>query len=151
MNESLNISINSQGGMNKYATRLTFTYEGDKIALISQQTMKMTPPPSDVLTPDKQESGFWYELRDANNNTCFRRVIQTPIRHYIEVRSDDPDRPFTWEKVENPSGTFTLLVPVIQEAKEILFFSSHLHKEIFIPAEEIARFTLEDDENRKEK
>ena len=151
MKETQNRSSGGEKGENKFATRLTFSYKGDKIKLVSQQTLRMTPPASHALKPGKRESGFWYELKDAKNRTHFRRATLNPIKHYIEVRSGDPDRPLAWEKVEEPSGIFTLLVPVIKGARQIRLFSGPPGKEGGGPAKEIARFVLKDDETRKER
>lgn len=134
---------------NQRAVRLTFSYQDERVKLMSKQILEMIPPSSDALQAREKESGFWYELKDAKNQTLFRRVIESPIKYYIEVRSDDPDRPFTWEKVANPSGIFVLLAPEIRGAQEIVLFSSP-EGDRTKPAREIARFPLGRDEKGKE-
>lgn len=152
MKKAQNQSSGGEVGENKLATRLTFSYKGDKIKLVSQKTLKMTPLAPDTFQSGKRGSGFWYELKDAKNRTQFRRVTSNPIRHYTEVRSGDPDRPLSWEKVDEPSGIFTLLIPVIKGVREIRLFSSpQIGEERGGPAREIARFVLADDQTRKER
>ena len=98
----------------------------------------------------KNESGFWYELKDSKNKTLFRRVIENPLQHYVEVRSNNPDRPFTWEKLAKPSKIFILLVPELKEARDISLFSSPLGVGVREQAVEIIRFALRGGKKGKE-
>ena len=75
---------------NNKALRLTFSYEGNNIQLISQQKIeKVLPPsgPSDNIQPN--QTGFWYELTDSNHNILYRQVMDFPIKADTEVFSDD--------------------------------------------------------------
>jgi hypothetical protein len=130
------------------AVRLTFLYKGDSLDLIKQQSLEMIAPPSDALEDQKEASGFWVEITDREKNVLYRRVTQNPIRHYAEIRSDDPDRPLTMQEVRDPSGTFTILIPEIAQAAEIALFSSPFEeKKRLLPAVEIARFELGGEKN----
>ena len=124
------------------AVRLIFEYEGDRISLVSTQTVEMIVPPSDPYPVMKQESGFWYELKDGDDKTLYRRVVHNPIRRTVELRSDDPDRPFTRQEVKIPLGTFVLLVPDLREARNVALLSSPPGREMVESAQEIARFKL---------
>jgi hypothetical protein len=103
----------------------------------------MKSPPSDERVHQKEASGFWVEVRDKERNVIYRRATANPIRHYAEVRSEDPDRPLAMQKVKDPSGIFTILIPDIAEAAEVALFSSPFEEEKRLqPAVEIARFDL---------
>jgi hypothetical protein len=39
--------------------RLTFSYDGDDVKLISQQRTEMVVPASDPVTGFKKQKGFW--------------------------------------------------------------------------------------------
>lgn len=125
------------------ALRLIFEYEGDHISLVSARRVAMMVPPSDPLAARRRESGFWFELKDGSGKTLYRRVTHDPIQRAVELRSDDPDRPFTREDVKNPAGTFVLLVPDLAEAREVALSSSPPGREALAPAKEIARFRIE--------
>jgi hypothetical protein len=43
--------------------RLTFTYEGDEVCLVSRQPVEMIAPPTDRLSRYEGEQGFWIEVR----------------------------------------------------------------------------------------
>lgn len=130
-------------GQGPSAVRLTFSYKGERLKLEKQQVLKMTPPPSDELKEQKEASGFWVEVSDANRNVLYRRAMHNPIRRYAEVRADDPDRPLAMQEVKDPSGVFTILIPHIAEAVDISLHSSPSEPEKRLqPAVEIGRFEL---------
>ena len=138
-NKRKNIIIDNNES--QYATRLTFSYKGDKIKLLTTQTLRMKPLISPNLKNKKAISGFWYELRDIKGRTLFKHIEYNPIQYEVEVRSDDANRPFTRIKVKNPSGIFTLLIPYFREATEVALFSSP-PETMGEPAREIGRFPM---------
>jgi hypothetical protein len=123
--------------------RLTFSYEGSDLRLISRQRVEMMSPPSDPVQAQKEQTGFWYEVRDAEGRTLYRRVIQNPIKFAAEVRSDDPERPLAWQEVSEPRGNFILLMPDLDRAHMLVLFSSPMEPGAALgPAKEIAHFDL---------
>jgi hypothetical protein len=125
------------------AVRLTFSYKGERLKLVKQQILRMTPPPSDELKETKEASGFWVEVRDAKHKVLYRRAMQSPVRRYAEVRADDPDMPLAMQEVKDPSGIFTILIPHIDKAVEVALFSSPSEeKKRLLPATEIGRYNL---------
>lgn len=124
--------------------RLTFSYEGSNVRLASMQKIEMLAPQSDTIRVQEGQAGFWYELRDVEGRTLYRRVIQNPIKFAFEVRSD-PERPLAWKKVSGPRGEFVLLMPELEQAKTLVLFSSPLEPEGSPgPAKELTRFNLEE-------
>lgn len=131
--------------------RLTFSYEGSDVRLVSMKSIEMLSPPSDPIQTKKGQAGFWYELRDDRGRTLYRRVIQNPIKFSVEVRSNNPKRPLEWQKVNEPRGTFTLIAPDLAEAKTIELISSPLEPEGMLkPAGELTRFKLKQDTEKDE-
>ena len=123
--------------------RLTFTYEASNIRLVSKQSVEIASQPTDPLEPEEGTTGFWYEVRDEEGLTIYRRIIQNPIKFAAEVKSDDPDRPFAWEEVRDPRGSFFLLIPDLKDARSLILVSSPLKFGAPLePAEELARFDL---------
>ncbi len=49
------------------AVRLTFSYQGDQVKLVSQQPVEMTVPPSDSLKGYEDHKGFWAEVKSAQD------------------------------------------------------------------------------------
>ncbi|MGK5637582.1 hypothetical protein ACSNOK_04575 [Streptomyces sp. URMC 126] len=134
------------------AVRLIFEYEGPDIRLVSRQRVDAAPPPSEDLAgteatdegPDVK--GFWVELRDAQRQPLYRRVMHPPVRYDAEVFSDDPDRSLARVPVEEPKGAFAVLVPEIAEADHVALVSSPLAPGPTVaPAAEVARFALRPD------
>ena len=124
--------------------RLTFSYRGQDIELVSTQSVDMRVPPADALTWDEKSSGFWVVLRDGSGQPLYRRVTSDPIQRSVEVPSDDPKRPLARHEVPSPEGVFVLLVPDLPQARTVALFSSPGTQErSAAAAREIASFELE--------
>jgi hypothetical protein len=123
------------------AQRLTFSYEGSNVHLLSRQTVEMIPPPSDPVQDSERQAGFWYTLRDREGRPIYRRVVHNPIRHDVEVFSDDPERSVSRVRVSEPRGVFSLLVPGLDEPYTLTLHSSPPGA-TGEAAQEIARFDI---------
>lgn len=92
------------------AMRLTFSYEGDDVKLLSQQPVEMTVPPSDAIGYGGQK-GFWAELMSDKNKTLYRHVMHNPTRNDAEVFSPDPAIGVSRAPAPKRTGVFTVVVP----------------------------------------
>ena len=134
----------------KKAVRLTFSYEGDKVELISQQPVEMTVPPSDPVEGHEEHKGFWAELKDKQDATLYRRVLHNPTRNDAEVFSPDPDEGISRQAAPDRTGVFVVVVPDTAEGHAVTLSSSAPPKGTAKgirslanqPASEIARFEL---------
>lgn len=102
------------------ALRAFFEYDGHDVKLVSLQSLEMLAPPPQAIIPRPDERGTWFELRDGQGHTLYRRVIENPIGHDIEVLTDDPTHPLSRVAVEQPRGVFYLLAPDIPQARELV-------------------------------
>lgn len=132
---------------NNKALRLTFSYEGNNIQLISQQKIeKVLPPsgPSENIQPN--QTGFWYELTDSRHNILYRQVMDFPIKTDTEVFSNDPSESIIRQEITDIRGTFSILVPDIPQANNFDMFSSPIMSEgvrgIEAPATKIFHLNL---------
>ncbi len=146
-------SVSPGGGEPTKAVRLVFSFEGDHLHLISQQSVEMTLPPSDPIEGAEGHTGFWCELRDVQDRPLFRHVMHSPIRQDVEVFSDDPKRSVARQAAPNRKGTFVCLLPDTEEGHAVALFSSPQPRSLpdsgtqvlalaRQPATEIARFVL---------
>jgi hypothetical protein len=125
--------------------RLTFSYEGGTVRLVSSQSIEMKPPPAEPEPIKEGQAGFWYELVDADGRQLYQRVVHNPIRVEDEIYSSEPNAAILRRKIEVPRGTFELLVPNVPGAHSVILFSSPLEPaESGRPAAELARFRLTD-------
>ena len=106
------------------AVRLTFTYEGEEVRLVSRQPVEMIVPPTDKLSGYEGEQGFWVEVRTSQDETLHRRVMEDPLRQDVEVFSPDPEQSVSRRPVEKPSGSFSMVVPDFDEADHVALMSS---------------------------
>jgi hypothetical protein len=132
--------------------RLTFSYEGSAVKLVSSQKVEMTLPPSHALAPAERESGFWFTLADKTGNPVYRRVVQNPIRFDKEVFSPGREGSLHREAVAKPRGSFVVLVPDQEDARTLMLFSHPLEPHGLIhPAKEFIRFDLSAEPGREKK
>jgi len=106
------------------AIRLTFYYKDGVVQLVSKSEVGMVIPPGDPPTK-RAEHGFWAELRDASNNTLFRRVLHNPIPTDMEVFSDEPGKSISRAPGGPSEGTFTIVMPNDEAGVDLVLFSSH--------------------------
>lgn len=131
----------------KGAIRLIFEYEGDQIRLISQQEVDAAVPEGDATSDFQHESGFWLEVRSADNNVLHRRIMQDPTSSFPEVFAEEGK---TITRAETPikKGAFTIIVPNIATSDHVAFIRSgpragiEALTETTAPMREIARFSL---------
>ncbi len=143
MNGTRQTSDKPHQAPSKRSLRLTFIYGGKDIRLESIKSIVMIVPNSDRLEKEENTAGFWYEVRDKENRTLYRRITDNPIKYAAEVRSDDPNAPLKWEEIKEPKGSFVLLIPDIEEGHSVVFFSSPLElMQEREKAQEIARFDI---------
>lgn len=113
------------------AVRLTFSYDGPSVKLVSQERVEMTVPPSDPLTGFAKRKGFWAELRDKKDKTLYRQVIHNPTRNDAEVFPDpdeSPEQSISREAAPKRKGVFVVLVPDVEEGDSITMCRSPLDK-----------------------
>lgn len=105
------------------ALRAIFEYKGREVRLASVQSLEMIAPPPQAIFPRSDERGTWFELRDREGQTLYRRVIDNPIREDIEVLTDDPSHPLSRVTSEQPEGIFYILAPDIPQARELVIMT----------------------------
>ena len=125
------------------ALRMLFSFDGEHIHLVSQQSVEMLLPPSDPVQGNQGQKGFWYELRDVQDRPLYRRVVLNPMREDVEVFSDDPKQSVARHTVPNRKGVFTVVVPDTEDGHSVTLSSSPRSIQLaHQPATEIARFVL---------
>jgi hypothetical protein len=122
-----------------YARRLTFEFDGSTIRQISEQRVEMTVPSSHPTSEYSGHTGFWFELRDANENTIYRRVMADPLLGYHEVPSSQGT--FTHSPITVSPQVFELVVPELPTAESLVIFGTLPERlaPIGTPAQEAAR------------
>lgn len=122
--------------------RLIFEYRGDEVHLVSKSRISMVAPRSDALEFPKEATGFWFEVRSLKDQLLYRQVTENPIKRFFEVRSKDPDYPMEWQEAKDPSGTFVVLIPDLDDAEELVFVGSRDEPGRAKSAERLHRFSL---------
>jgi len=133
------------------AMRLTFSYAGDDVKLISQQPVEMVVPPSDPVKGFQRHKGFWAELKNEKDKTLYRRVMHNPTRNDAEVFSDDPEQSISRQPAPKRKGVFVLVVPDTDQSDAVTLSRSEpetkgpargIRSLASKPASQILRFKL---------
>lgn len=133
------------------AMRLTFSYDGDDVKLISQQRAEMMVPPSDPLKGYGKHKGFWAELKNERDKTLYRHVMHNPTRNDAEVFPETPGQTISREPAPKRKGVFVVVVPDVDKGEEVTLSRSSPEAEgpasgllslASKPATEIMRFKL---------
>ncbi|HVQ38794.1 MAG TPA: hypothetical protein VMS31_14750 [Pyrinomonadaceae bacterium] len=139
------------------AMRLTFSYSGDQVKLVSQRPVEMSVPPSDPVKGYGRQKGFWAELKNEDNRTLYRRIMHNPTRNDAEVFSDDPEEGISRAPAPKRKGVFVVVVPNTAQGQEVTLCRSSgppaggraltgpestVRSLAAGPAQEIARFKL---------
>lgn len=103
-----------------YTLRVTFTYRGRLVRFAGSQRVAMTSPPSLTSTPEKEQSGYWFEARNADGALLFHRALHNPVRSDVEVHSKDTQHSMTRIPVSEPEGRFEVLVPDLPDARTFI-------------------------------
>lgn len=101
------------------AVRLTFSYDGDDVKLISQQRTEMIVPPSDPLKGEGKYKGFWAELMNGRDKAVYRQVMHNPTRNDAEVFPDTPEQSISREPAPKRKGVFVVVVPDTEKGEEV--------------------------------
>ena len=133
------------------AMRLTFSYEGDDVKLISQKRAEMMVPPSDPVKGFDKQKGFWAELKNERDKTLYRQVMHNPTRNDAEVFPETPGQSISREPAPERKGVFVVVVPDTGKGEEVTLSrsspeeqgpTSGLRALASKPATEIMRFKL---------
>ena len=131
------------------AVRLICTADEQGVRVISRRRLESVVPPSEPIGGGHEEnmqrrSGFWVELRDAEERPCYRRVVADPLPDEVEAPSAGGT--FIRRKVSPGSTTFALLVPDLDEADHVSLLRGTAVAGVVTPGRfgEIAQLPLHD-------
>jgi hypothetical protein len=111
------------------AVRLTFAYEGDNVSVVSRQEVEMIARPSDPVSSREARLGSWIELQGEEETPLYSQVLPEHFTPDVEVFSPEPGESIARQPVEVASGVFSVVVPDIEEAKQVAIFSSRVPPE----------------------
>jgi len=133
------------------AMRLTFSYDGNDVKLLSQQRIDMIVPSSDAVKGYGTHKGFWAELRSGRDKTLYRTVMHNPTKNDAEVFPGTPNEGISREPAPKRKGVFVVVVPDTDEGEQVILCRSKpatkgptkgIRALASTPAEEILRLQL---------
>jgi len=133
------------------AMRLTFSYDGNDVKLLSQQRVDMIVPTSDAVKGYGTHKGFWAELRSGRDKTLYRTVMHNPTKNDAEVFPETPGGEISRQPAPKRKGVFVVVVPDTDKGEDVILCRSTpetkgpargIRALASKPAEEIRRFKL---------
>jgi len=106
------------------AMRLTFSYDGNNVKLLSQQRIEMIVPSSDAVKGYGTHKGFWAELRSGGDKTLYRTVMHNPTKNDAEVFPGTPNEGISREPAPKRKGVFVVVVPDMDQGEEVILCRS---------------------------
>jgi hypothetical protein len=101
------------------AMRLTFSYDGDDVKLVSQQRTEMIVPPSDPVKGYAKHKGFWAEVKSGSDKTLYRTVMHNPTKNDAEVFPDSSGGFISRQPAPKRKGVFVVVVPDMDKGEEV--------------------------------
>jgi hypothetical protein len=106
------------------ALRLTFSYDGNDVKLLSQRRVDMIVPSSDAVKGYGTHKGFWAELRSGRDKTLYRTVMHNPTKNDAEVFPGTPNESISREPAPKRKGVFVVVVPDTAEGEQVILCRS---------------------------
>jgi hypothetical protein len=106
------------------AVRLTFSYDGNDVKLLTQQPTEMIVPSTDALKGYGTHKGFWAELRSGRDKTLYRTVMHNPTKNDAEVFPGTPNEGISRMPAPDRKGVFVVVVPDTDEGEEVILCRS---------------------------
>ena len=98
--------------------RLLCVADEDGVRVLARKRVEMTVPPSEPLDEAPERTGFWAELRDADDRPHYRSLMEDPLEERLEVPAGPGEREFGRAAVPRRRA-FTLLVPERGDADRV--------------------------------
>ncbi len=129
------------------ASRIVVRYHEGTFEVVSSVPLNKTLAPTDSLPAKGQASGFWYELRSADGELRYRRVVADPTRLVYEGPVVTESGAVVTERAEAAARdrVFSVLVPRIAPGDALIFYGSlpdHQERTSGEASQAIARLAL---------
>ena len=99
------------------AIRFIFEYEGERLRLVTRQTVDMVVPVA--APPGADAPGYYLDARDAQERTLARVAAHGAFSRGAEVFPERHDDPIARVDVERQRGAFTVTLPEVDEADHV--------------------------------
>ena len=116
-----------------------------QVRVRSRRRVEMIVPSTGPLADASPATGFWVELRDAEERTRYRRAMPDPLEAELEVPAEPRGEGFA--HVRAPARrTFSVVLPDIEGADHVALVRGGRTRRAGAPrVEEIARLPLTED------
>lgn len=129
------------------ALRLSFAIDGTAFKLVQVDRVDMLLLASESLETNGFQAPFWFEVSDKAGFPLYRRALRHPLHPWVETRSDNPEQPLTYVRVDRLNDRFGLDIPDMPNAHALTLFGFPPAKEggeadMQTPPKALAHFTL---------
>lgn len=131
--------------------RLTFGFDGEKVALVRQERLQKVAPGTTTDRPEGgKNSGAWLEMVDRSGRVLFHRLLEDPLQTRAERHS--PDGTIELHVRAPEPSEFITIIPDIPDTTMVILYSSPTeHESMNEAAREIGRYSLGQDQDPRTK
>ena len=134
--------VNAAQGPQRAWRLVCTTDAAGQVRVRSRRRVEMIVPSTGPLAEASPATGFWVELRDAEERTRYRRAMPDPLEAEIEVPAEPGGEGFAHVRAPG-RRTFSVLVPDIEGADHVALVRGGRTRRAGAPrVEEIARLPL---------
>ena len=123
--------------------RITFAHRDGQISLEGVERVAMIPPASIGDPPQRGQTGYWLEVRDASGRVLHHRALHDPVRRDVEAFSPDAGPSISRVPLREPAGRFTVLVPDLPDAQTFALNGPAHPDRPDEPAQELLRIAVD--------
>jgi len=111
--------MSSEGGrfQPKRAIRFIFEYEGERLRLVTQQTVDMVV--DETRASEATPPGYYLDARDAGERTLARVAARGAFTRSTEVFPERHDEAISRIDVQPERGAFTVTVPALENVDHV--------------------------------
>lgn len=100
-----------------------FEYTGNQFRVLSDNRVRMAPPPSDPVANYENQTGFWVSVSDAQGSILYRRIMQTPSFPGVEVFTNKPTETL-YRFDSNAPSILVVVIPDLPMGTRLELFGS---------------------------
>ncbi len=126
-----------------HSLRVTLFLKDGNLRVLQVVRVAMRAPAAPPSPPAKEQSGFWFEVRDAQGNLLYHRPLPHPVTDSIEVFDDPKGGSIRRVPAKRAEVKFDLILPDLPQATEFTFYGAGRDVDLRKPSTVLERRSMD--------